>query len=508
MPYVEGNDVSWYHLGPLLDFRLAEADETPPRTVPEQLVRCLWFDRRWRPPVIRTLTGQEVIVHDPGHWNLQAGPDFQRAVIAFDSGPRQRGDVEIHRYASGWTAHRHHLDPRYNRVILHVCLWHDRRSPEITRADGQHIPQIALLPWLPRPLAAYQADIVLEEYPYKHAPTPGQCYEVLRRLDRQTVWQFLSRAGELRLFHRVARWAGRATEVGLAQVMYEAIMRSLGSAGYRLHFQHLARLLPWHTLQTCLADVPAVQQPVAAEALLFGLAGMIGPDRDTPATADAETEQYLETLLRWWTAFPSAVRARAWQAVNWRQTAGRPANTPERRLAAMARLLAQYQGTDLLAAALARCHSWSGRGNVAAARALRRALEALFGLPGGSYWNRHTRLGSRPLAAQRLIGVQRSRTMVIDAVLPVLVLAAQQRGDSALQDSLLACYRTAPRLPDNALLRYMARRLLGNDPALLDLVSGAPQQQGVMQIFYDHCDKNEGDCQGCDFPLSAAHRNW
>jgi hypothetical protein len=495
-----------YALQPL-DFWLAEADAAPHRTVSEQLVRCLWFDRRWRPPGLRTLTGQEVVVHDPGHWNLQAGPDFQRAVIAFDGGPRQRGDVEIHRYASGWTAHRHHLNPRYNRVILHVCLWHDRRNTEIIRADGQRIPQIVLMPWLPRPLTAYQADIVLEEYPAKHAPTPGQCYEVLRRLDRQTVRQFLSRAGEVRLCHRMTRWADRAAEADLAQVMYEAVMRSLGSAGSRLHFQHLARLVPWHDLQACLADVPAGQRPVAAEALLLGLAGMIVPGRDAPETTDAEAGRYLETLLRWWMAFPSAIRSRAWQVMNWRQTGGRPVNTPERRLAAMARLLAQHQNTNLLDAALARCHPWIGRDEVTAARALRRALEALFDLPGGSYWNRHTRLGSRPLAAQRLIGMQRSRTMVIDAVLPVLLLAAHQRSDTALQASVLACYRTAPRLPDNALLRYMARRLLGGDPTLLELVSGAQQQQGVMQIFYDHCNNNEGDCQGCDFPLRTPFRD-
>jgi site-specific DNA recombinase len=59
--------------------------------------------------------------------------------------------------ASGWTAHRHHLDARYNSVILHVFLWNDRPAAMAQRADGQLLPQVALAPYLSRPLAAYQA---------------------------------------------------------------------------------------------------------------------------------------------------------------------------------------------------------------------------------------------------------------------------------------------------------------------------------------------------------------
>ena len=74
-----------------------------------------------------------------------------------------------------------------------------------------------------------------------------------------------------------------------------------------------------------------------------------------------------------------------------------------------------------------------------------------------------TDAGSRP----RTPGTQRARTVVIDAILPVLMLYAQHSPDTALREHLLACYHTTPRLPDNHLLRYMHHRMLGNDPALL-----------------------------------------
>jgi hypothetical protein len=126
----------------------------------------------------------------------------------------------------------------------------------------------------------------------------------------------------------------------------------------------------------------------------------------------------------------------------------------------------------------------------------------MFMFPVTSYWTEHFRLGSRKGTPQRLIGTQRALTLVVDAVLPILCLAARE--NERLQTTLLACYRAAPRLPPNSLLRYMARRLLGDDPALLALVSGARQQQGVLQIFSDYCDNDEGNCQGCDFPLAPA----
>ena len=201
--------MSWHTLYPTVPASawVAEAPVSWHRTIPEKLVRCLWFDQRWRPSPLRTLDGREVVVHSPGRWNLQAGPDFQQASIAFVNGVRHRGDVEIHRYASGWTAHRHHLDARYNNVILHVFLWNDRQAPEVRRADGQLVPQVALEHFLPRPLAAYQADIVLDDYPYKTAHVHGRCYEMLQQLAPQEVCEILDRAGDTRLQQRVWRWS-------------------------------------------------------------------------------------------------------------------------------------------------------------------------------------------------------------------------------------------------------------------------------------------------------------
>ena len=479
------------------DCCIAEAAAPGSRSIPEKFVRCLWFDQRWRPATLRTLDGQDVVVHTPGRWNTHAGPDFLHAVIEYAAGGRQRGDVEVHRYASGWAAHRHDRDARYGQVILHVFLWNDRQATVARRVDGQAIPQIALATCLPRPLMTYLDDIALDDYPYKHAPLPGHCYHALRQLDHGVVQDFLNSAGDARLQRRMGRWARRAAEVGLAQTMYEAVLRALGATGYRPQFQRLASLVTWEELCDCLATVPAAAQGIAAEAFLLGLAGMLPPAK--VAAVDEETQQYSALLHQWWRHLPHSLQQRAWQGVPWRQPHVRPTNTPERRLAAMARLLARYHDTNLLAAALSRCQPFPGQAQATVARTLCQALMDILVFPVTSYWTEHSRLGSRKGKPQRLIGTQRALTMVVDAMLPVLLLSAQ--ATEPLQTALLACYRAAPRLPNNTLLRYMARRLFGDDPALLALMSGARQQQGVLQIFSDYCDNDEGNCQGCDFPL-------
>lgn len=475
---------------------IAEAASSWPYAPPEKLLHCIWFDPRWRPMPLQTTDGRVFTVQTPGLWNCHPGPDFQQAVLLFADGTRQRGDVEIHRHASGWQRHRHDRDPRYNNVILHMFLWNDRPSTVVYRADGQMIPQVDLGSLLPHPMATYGAAIVLEDYPHKHTPAPGRCYDALRHLPAKDVQAFLSRAGDTRLRQRSQRWQQRALDAGFSQALYEAIMRSLGSSGHRQHFQDLAQLLSWQEAGAVLRTVEVAMRPLAAEALLFGMAGLL--PESLPAHGDDETCDYIAALQRYWERFPADLQQRAWHAhVSWRQPAVRPANTPERRLAGMAQLLALYSDTALIERLL-ECFRMPPGTERSWYRTWQRLLIPT--LP--SYWNRRTHFGSRSGRELRLIGPQRALTIVVDAIFPLLLLFSQH--ETALQERLSRAFQATPHLPDNSLLRYITCRLLGNDPALIALVTGACQQQGLLQILADFCSHDEGDCQGCEFPLLPA----
>ena len=100
-------------------------------------------------------------------------------------------------------------------------------------------------------------------------------------------------------------------------------------------------------------------------------------------------------LQKYWHTFPADIQECAWHDVNWRQPNVRPANTPERRLAGMAQILAHYHGTSLLDAAVALCHTSYRESAARPARTLGHALARLLDVPTLSYWTRRAHLGGQ-----------------------------------------------------------------------------------------------------------------
>ena len=90
----------------------------------ERRLQCVWFDSNLRPRDLRTSTGEEVEVENPGRWNLEAGPDFLQAALRLGSDRRRLcGDVELHLHAADWLRHGHASDPRYAGVRAHVTFY-------------------------------------------------------------------------------------------------------------------------------------------------------------------------------------------------------------------------------------------------------------------------------------------------------------------------------------------------------------------------------------------------
>src|SRR5213593_2227855 len=109
----------------------------------ERLIHCIWSEQLFRKTL--SVEGKSLNISSPGWWNLEAGPDFRNAEI-FMGGVRFCGDVEIHLNSEDWYHHRHHQDPRYNNVILHVVLYESPRP--CIRQDGAEVPQLEMRPYL------------------------------------------------------------------------------------------------------------------------------------------------------------------------------------------------------------------------------------------------------------------------------------------------------------------------------------------------------------------------
>src|SRR3972149_6166391 len=94
--------------------------EPPPGPISEADLSLIWEGQRYPRGALRA-GGEVVRAVNPGRRGRGPGPDFRDAVVRLH-GEERRGDVELHVRASYFLQHRHHLDPAYDRLVLHVVF--------------------------------------------------------------------------------------------------------------------------------------------------------------------------------------------------------------------------------------------------------------------------------------------------------------------------------------------------------------------------------------------------
>jgi hypothetical protein len=337
--------------------------------------------------------GRRFRVIFPGRRWGGPGPDFQGAVLALDSGQLLHGDIEVHRRASGWQAHRHAEDPAYARVILHVV----QRADAIT-LDGQG-RRIPTLEFQPAPA---------------HGPPRVPVVPCVR--DAAAVRAVVEAAGRERFRAKAARFEGDLVS-GLEpdQVVWRGVAEALGYSRNRRPFGELAEAVPWLEARHVVRE----RGPLGLAGLLLGTAGLLGE----ASLAEAHA----------WRAVQRMRGARAMLSLaSWDRRQLRAGNAPAQRCRGLAELAARWAGRrvagpaeDVLEAVQAAAHRqrvplwprvyaapWIGRGRAqvivvnvllpfAAAAGLAEA-EALFTRLPGEPPNRIVRYMASQLATPEL----------------------------------------------------------------------------------------------------------
>jgi len=108
--------------------------------MPEILLHYIWQQRLFAAFPQQTDDGLPVEVLDAGRHNTDAGPDFTNVRLRI-GGQELVGNVEIHVRASDWNRHRHHTDPAYDNILLHVVRDDDTR---VYNSKGRLVPQCCL----------------------------------------------------------------------------------------------------------------------------------------------------------------------------------------------------------------------------------------------------------------------------------------------------------------------------------------------------------------------------
>lgn len=425
------------------------------RKLSELELQARWFAGEFGRKFVTT-GGEAVEIVQFGIWNREAGPDFADAVIAPGDGAPTRGCIELDPDARDWERHGHSVNADYENVVLHVFTQRGEAAFFTRTAQNRNVPQVLLdlqqlgdVPMNPPPLAKI-----------------GRCMAPLRDLPRAKVAEILEAAAQFRLRKKAARIARLGELHGRDEALFQLLAETLGYKANKLPFTLLAQRLPLQLL---------LKNKRAADALLFGASGfLLASDF---SRFDGGTRLYLRQLWENWWALRGQFERLALEKSAWRMSGSRPANHPQRRVAALAAIARNWT----------KIRGLSEQCEVAAVRKFFAAL-------GDDYWDFHYTLTSQKSSARMaLVGASRVTEMLANVFFPSAILSDPERWDD---------YAKMPAALSNRRVEIAKIRLFAGSAG--DLLDTAARQQGLLQIYEDFCRRDDSDCAGCPFPRQLA----
>lgn len=439
----------------------------------EHSIQCLWYDQVFRTSGLKTVEGQRLKIVSPGWWNHGEGPDFRGAQIEFN-GELVNGDVEIDLEPSGWRAHGHGLDGRYNNVILRILLDGTVEPGSVRTAEGRGVPTLVLRPYLIESQLdwAEQVDGDDEvEVPYSG---PGRCAALAEAQGIEPLREFLLLAAEWRMLNKARALRERMDRAGLAQAVYEDLLYACGFSHFKQHFRALARALPYERARQL-----AQRDPMLLEAALLQLAGLLPtslPEEATGMVHFARMRGLRNAELANLRALP----------LTWRRAGVRPINYPERRIAGVALLVARTARQGLVETMM---DCWRVHEKP---RAQREALEELFPRAMG-FWSEHcTWTGKKLQKRSQPIGAGRIRSIIGNVFVPAALAIARHERDRELEECVQRFFSALPAEPSNHIIERMVPRVAPGAQLRLTF----QLQQGLIQMHQDWCEPNPS-CRNC-----------
>ncbi len=278
----------------------------------EAFLHYLWRHQKLKFGPWQTTSGEAIQVVKRGFPNTLGGPDFKEAQIRLGE-TLWAGQVELHLRASDWYKHRHHQDPAYRNVVLHVVYEEDQI---VYRSNGARLPCLELKGRFDEGLYERYSQLMAEERPIACAPHFATAPEILKleMLDRMALARLEQKSQFLEDLYRQSKGDWESC-------FYWALAYSLGLKENTLEMLRLAQLLPLKLWRP-------IAKPRALEALFLGAAGFL--DKADPAFAEHQRDwQFLRHKYR---IEPPHI--------NWQYGGIRPAAFPDRRIALLGKILA------------------------------------------------------------------------------------------------------------------------------------------------------------------------
>ena len=415
----------------------------------------------------------------PGIWNAEAGPDFLKAHLRIGN-EEIRGDIEIDLDDQSWEQHKHHLDGRYDKVILHVSLWRPQVKRTIINSRNESVHQAYFESALTISQTRILQLIDLDKYPYRKFLGSGRCATTLfKTLPEEKVFDLFQSAAELRLAEKARYLKGHIEDQRL--LLPAGIAMALGFKNNSEPFFELFLRLLKHKEES--------------ETDLISIAlGMCGFFSDSYRKKWRNSPFYQNLFQSYSNSaflFPHTI------SLNLNKV--RPLNHPIRRIVYLVKLIKDPLMSSLYAEIYLCWHQyWPASAMKKEWSLLRQMFNDRLPTYTHDYWNQHYTFENeeqkQPLS---LFGRDLKEIVIINTVLPLLYTDILQKNNLSEINAFRQFYQSFPK-SNNSKTRYISHRFFG-DSTKGKILQRAFTQQGAFQVYRDFCIHHEASCEGCSF---------
>lgn len=445
----------------------------------EKVLHYIWKNRLYSRLLFYESVSRKSIVEGDvlqiGKYNIHAGPDFCEAKLCVGK-LILAGNVEIHRKASEWITHKHHEDPAYDNVILHVVLEADQDIPHritgkpILTAEmicsSQTLQEVEKELEKEHDLSSLDSDLAPNTQSssvafsfsesnlavrdtIQHTKDLQPPYSKPHIAPKEPAISFLERAPQLFLerLHEKAEGLKTIYEENrgdLSETLYHLLLRHLGAHVNNDAFAQVARSLPLRIVRKHTDNTEAL------EALYLGQAALLAPKA---------VDTYMEALQERYTFLATKYQLTPVKEGCVRMLRLRPPAFPHRRLAILSALRQHY---PLLESLLLESNDI-------------KELHEKLATPPSSYWQHHYSFSSTSKNVLKGLSFESINVLIINVVLPYRYFVQRHKNEEKKNLSLIL--ELASQLPSENNRFTRAAKLEGI------VTQNALQSQALLQLY-------------------------
>ncbi|HEY0743253.1 MAG TPA: DUF2851 family protein [Chryseosolibacter sp.] len=418
----------------------------------EAFLHYIWQYQYFDKVDLCTTAGDPISIIQPGFRNTNAGPDFLNAKIKVGD-VVWIGHVEIHINSSEWIDHKHHVDPSYENVILHV-VWKENQS--IRQKDNSALPTAELK-------GRVSDDLILRYRKLINQPEAIPCSHHLAGVRDIVKYGMIEKALIERLENKaeVVHELLKKTANDWEQTTFTLLCKNFGFKINTPAFERLAEVVPHKLLLKH-------QQLMQVEALLFGQAGFLD---------ETKRDTYYLLLKREYDLLGKkyGLDQRRMNKSQWKFLRLRPANFPTLRIAQLAALV------------VAQKNMFS---KIVDATSYKDLLE-MFSVSQSDYWQTHYRFDYQSDERIAGLGDASINNLLINTAIPLMVAYGKVKDDQMYVDKAVALLQQIPTEENAITKRWKSQQMVA---------SSAADSQGFIELFNNYCVKRR--CLDCNIGFS------